>query len=161
MSDGFKLLDINIAVSAAEHAAYGEDPSFKDCLRRQAARKLAVEIIEKAAIYKRIDPEKDAPWPIFQHRWQIGIQTDLDEVAARNQQMEEARLMGRTEAADILVRAAEVYDHLRGSCAHVLAYELREMATKIRQVEPKPTSEPTLADFLESAFKTGKMLGSA
>lgn len=128
---GMQILDVSVAVDAAEEALYKNEPGFFDSIRSRACRALASKIIQDASLHRRVG--LDATLRHVQHRWTIGVQTNLSEIESRLSDMEKARAEGRAEAAKIVYAAAARYrnSHSDGPCKWVIASALEDAAAKI------------------------------
>lgn len=131
---GMKVLGFATYVTHAEEAAYSDFPSWMDRMRSQVARHMAENWLREAARYERIEPIKGG-FPMVQHRWTIGVETNLSEIAEREKQMAEARAEGRKQAADYLRSRATQYDRVDGMCKHVLQHQLLDEARAIEKLE--------------------------
>lgn len=130
---GYQILQIEKAVAAHE-MRFADQPGFLDHLRRAASRELADKIAADASLYRRIDPdpeEKDNPFAVVRHRWKIGIQTDKDELEARERDMAQARREGMKAAALMVLNDIEQYRRTDGPCKWVIMQQLRDTAKNI------------------------------
>lgn len=127
---GIEILAFDVAVSA--FLPYANDSAFLVHLQRKAAVAMGEVIIKQAALYQRTDPKPNDPQPMIIHRWRVGVETNMHEMQARAEQMEEARRQGRAEAAAMLRTAADNYsiDNMHG-CNEWVIRELRKQADKV------------------------------
>lgn len=95
---------------------------------------MADRILRERALYRRIDPPKDDAVIPVKHQWSIGLESDLEEIAARERQMDEARRQGRAEAAALCIEAANRYRNVAGdgACKWVIASALEDAAKAIQ-----------------------------
>lgn len=136
---GMTVMTYSQAVDPAVWALLRDNAGFLDHLRSLAGKQLAETLLAGAAVYQRVDPKDDDRSQQVVFRWTVAFQNDKGEIRARLEQMEEARLQGRREAAAILISAAERYEILTGGCAGVIALELRKRA---KQIETDPQGSP-------------------
>lgn len=113
---------------------YANNPAFLTGLQSKAARVLADTVIRKAARYLKIEPKREDANPVVVHRWYVGIESVLGDVEARRLDMEEARLQGRREAAELLQKAASDQLHYGDRKLHDA---LLEYARKIEANDAK------------------------
>lgn len=105
-------------------------------MRARAAQMLAHLILRDGkALYRRIDPPEDEFNTPIKHQWAVAFESNLDEIAAREKQMEDARRQGRAEAASICLRVAQRYRNISDSsgCKGVIADALEDAAKEIRR----------------------------
>lgn len=126
-------------VSQRDDAMFGKDPGWFDHIRGRAARALAEMILRgNRARYVRVDPTKEMlrlnPDAQIEHRFSIGVENDMEEIEAREAQVEQGRLRGREEAVAIVLAAAKRYRDLNGDghCKWVIASALDDAAKSIQ-----------------------------
>jgi hypothetical protein len=131
---------VSVPVSQREQMRFGEEQGWMDAMRSRAAHTLANMIIAGGkALYRQIDPTEeelrrnpDAP---IRHQWTVGLESGMEELAAREAQIEEGRIRGRAEAAAICAEAAQRYQNQTGDgmCKWVIADALNAVARSIQQ----------------------------
>jgi hypothetical protein len=132
MSNGFRTFGFETKVSFLAWEEHKDHPNYLASIRGSAGRALAEKILADAAVYKRIDLPDCDPFGKVSHRWTVGIQTDLSEIAAREVEKEIARIEGRREAAAVCLAAASRYRRQDGGCAYVIASALEDAARAIQ-----------------------------
>jgi hypothetical protein len=132
---GMQLLSVETAVDNHKQAAYQNEPSWLDHMRRSAAQALAERMLAEASIYRRLDPTEEElrknPFAPVRHQWQVGIERNTTELEARERQMDEARRAGIREAAASLREQAARYDRVDGPCKWVLRNSLTDAAAEL------------------------------
>jgi hypothetical protein len=129
---GMQLVSFEAKAARHYQEQYGDEPGFRDAMRRQASHALAEIIMRDASLYERIEPTKEElekdPFAPTRHRWRMGVERNMSEVEAREKQMEDARRQGLRDAAAELRKRAGLFDRVNGMCKHVLQSELWESA---------------------------------
>lgn len=125
-------------VSPIEEHRYSKEPGWFEAMRGRAATALAHMILrDDKALFRRIEPTEAEirrnPTANIKYQWSIGLESGLDEIAAREKQMEEAYRRGREAAAAICLEASARYHRLDGGCAGVIASTLADAAKAIRE----------------------------
>jgi hypothetical protein len=127
-------------VSPMEEHRYQKEPGWMEAMRSRAASALAHLILKDGkALFRRIEPtqaELDRnPLANIKYQWSVGVESSLDEIKAREKQIDEARQRGRAEAPAICLEAAKRYQNLRedGMCKWVIASALEDAAKVIQQ----------------------------
>lgn len=132
---GMTLHWVSHPVSQREQQAYNKEEGWLDAMRSSCIDALANNVLRERAFYRRIDPpEGELHTPVY-HQWSIGVECDMDELKARDMQIEEGRRKGLAEAAAICIAAAARYQNQTsdGMCKWVIASALEGAARAIQK----------------------------
>lgn len=99
---GIKVLYFEKTLSRDEMMYQGGDrfmQHFLEDAKHRAGRAFGEMIIREGSRHQRFEMPDQPGW---RWRWSVGVETEMRDVLAREIQIEEARLQGRREAAEIL-----------------------------------------------------------
>lgn len=128
----------SVPVTPMEEHRYGKEPGWMESMRSRAAEMLAHFILrENKSLFRRIEPTEEQlrinPAANIHYQWSVGVESSLDDIAAREAQIEQGRRAGLVEAAAIVNAAGERYSKLDGGCAGVIASALFDAARAIQK----------------------------
>lgn len=131
-----ELLFFESPSSVVEDERYKAEPGYFESMRSRAAVAMAQSTLRDAAIYQKIIPKRgdsDFGKGIVRHRWSVGIERHMDEVALLQKQLDQAKHEGMMMAFRIVQERVAAYSDRRveGPCKYVIRAALESAASAI------------------------------